>query len=87
MTSRPFLSLAVLAVCLPPFLGTELRCQASPPDGAAADHSKPVQVFLLLGQSNMLGFGRVGPADQPGCLEHLVKEQGKYPHLVDADGN
>ena len=29
------------------------------PDGKPADMSKPVQVYILLGQSNMLGFGTV----------------------------
>ena len=28
------------------------------PDGKEADMSKPVQVYILLGQSNMLGFGK-----------------------------
>ena len=57
------------------------------PDGRPADQTKPVQVFILLGQSNMLGFGRVGPEDQAGTLTHLVKTQGKYPYLVDDEGN
>jgi hypothetical protein len=56
------------------------------PDGKPADHDKPVKVFILLGQSNMLGFGRVGPKDKQGTLTHLVKK-GKYPHLVDEEGN
>ena len=30
------------------------------PDGKSADMSKPVQVYILLGQSNMLGFGKTG---------------------------
>lgn len=55
------------------------------PDGAEADHTQPVQVYILMGQSNMLGFGRIGPADQSGTLENLVS-QGKYPHLVDDSG-
>ena len=57
------------------------------PDGLAAPADKPVKVFILLGQSNMLGFGRIEPQDKNGTLAHLVKEQGKYPHLVDDDGN
>jgi hypothetical protein len=28
------------------------------PDGKEADMSKPVQVYILMGQSNMLGFGK-----------------------------
>ena len=31
--------------------------QLPDPDGKPADLSKPVQVYILLGQSNMLGFG------------------------------
>jgi hypothetical protein len=38
-------------------------------DGKAADHTKKVQVFILLGQSNMLGFGRVGPKETKGSHE------------------
>lgn len=51
-----------------------------------ASHSKPVKVYILLGQSNMLGFGKVASADTPGTLEHLVKKQNKYPFLVDEAG-
>lgn len=57
------------------------------PDGKQANLSKPVKVYIMLGQSNMLGFGRVGPKDVKGSLEFMVKEKGKYPHLVDDDGN
>ena len=48
------------------------------PDGKEADMSKPVQVYILLGQSNMLGFGK------PSALQGIAAE--KYPYLVDADG-
>lgn len=52
--------------------------------GKPADPAKPVQVFLLLGQSNMVGLGKVtGPAVS---LESAVKERGKYKYLVDATG-
>lgn len=47
---------------------------------------RPVQVFVLLGQSNMLGAGKVGPADNDGTLEHAVKAKGKYPYLLDDAG-
>jgi len=49
------------------------------PDGKEADMSKPVQVFILMGQSNMLGFGKT---DQ---LKSLAPDQ--YPYLVDDEGN
>ncbi|MBB09153.1 MAG: sialate O-acetylesterase [Roseibacillus sp.] len=40
--------------------------------------SKPVQVYILLGQSNMLGFGK------PQVLQGIAAE--KYPYLVDDVG-
>lgn len=55
------------------------------PDGKDADMTKPVQVFILLGQSNMVGAGKVSGGD--GSLEHAVKEKKKYPYLVDDAGN
>ena len=60
--------------------------QLPDPDNFPADVEKPVQVFILLGQSNMLGFGRVEPADKNGTLEYLIKTENKYPHLVDDQG-
>jgi alpha-galactosidase len=48
---------------------------------------RPIQVFIMMGQSNMLGFGRVGPEDQKGTLENLVRKEGRYPHLIDDQGN
>ncbi|KAL3913040.1 MAG: hypothetical protein SGILL_006648, partial [Bacillariaceae sp.] len=52
-----------------------------------ASSSKTVKVFILLGQSNMLGMGKVKGADKDGTLEHAVKVEHKYPFLVDANGN
>jgi hypothetical protein len=56
------------------------------PDGKPADHTRKVKVFVLLGQSNMLGFGRVGPKDTKGSLEYMVHEKGKYGFLKDDEG-
>ncbi|MFT5498031.1 MAG: hypothetical protein ACI9TH_003439 [Kiritimatiellia bacterium] len=55
------------------------------PDGKPADMSKPVQVYILLGQSNMLGAGKVAGGE--GSLENAVKTKGTYPYLVDEAGN
>ena len=55
------------------------------PDGKPADLTKPVQVYILLGQSNMLGFGKVAGGD--GSLEHAVNEKELYPYLTDDQGN
>ena len=52
--------------------------------GKPADMTKPVQVFILMGQSNMVGLGKVTGPD--GSLEFAVKEKKKYPYLVDDAG-
>ncbi|PXA04037.1 sialate O-acetylesterase [Coraliomargarita sinensis] len=49
--------------------------------------SKKVKVFIVMGQSNTLEMGKVGPADKEGTLEHAVKNEGLYPFLVDDEGN
>lgn len=49
------------------------------PDGKKADTAKPVKVFILMGQSNMLGFGKVQ------SLKGAVRK-GLYPYLVDEAG-
>ncbi len=54
------------------------------PDGKEADMSKPVQVYILLGQSNMLGFGKITGGE--GSLEQAVKEKKLYPYLIDDAG-
>ncbi|HOD81736.1 MAG: hypothetical protein BWX88_03410 [Planctomycetes bacterium ADurb.Bin126] len=55
------------------------------PDGKEADMSKPVQVYILMGQSNMVGAGRI-TGDKDGTLENAVKTKKKYPYLVDDAG-
>jgi len=51
------------------------------PDGKGADMSKPVQVYILMGQSNMLGFGK------PAGLADACKSKGLYPYLIDDAGD
>lgn len=54
------------------------------PDGKDADMSRPVQVFILLGQSNMVGLGKIKGGE--GSLENAVKTKKLYPYLVDDAG-
>jgi len=66
--------------------------QSPKPDGKPADMTKPVQVFILLGQSNMLGMGKIAEgkgkqAGAEGTLENAVKVKKKYSYLVDDAGN
>ena len=51
---------------------------------APAATDQPVQVFILLGQSNMVGLGKIAGGD--GSLEFAVRQKKRYPHLIDADG-
>ena len=81
--ASPFAFAAILLLMMPA-AGAE---QFSVPDGRPADMSKPVQVYILLGQSNMLGFGKVEGPDKPGTLEHATKKKKLYPYLVDENGN
>ena len=56
------------------------------PDGKPADMSKPVQVYILMGQSNMLNFGKV-KGDKDGTLENAVRNKNLYPYLKDDENN
>jgi len=60
--TRSFLLLAAAAMALLalPAFAAEVPDQLPDPDGKPADMSKPVQVFILMGQSNMRGFGKIG---------------------------
>lgn len=82
--NRPKSTLFVLTVLLTS-LSSPLAAQLPDPDGRPADMSKPVQVYILMGQSNMLEMGKVRGGE--GSLEHAVKEKGLYPNLIDEDGD
>ncbi len=88
---RKQLNIVLLGAMTMTLMGVMAFAQVPDPlpraDGKAADETKPVKVYVMLGQSNMLGFGRVGPKEVKGSLEYLVKEEGKYPYLIDDDGN
>ncbi|VEU40161.1 unnamed protein product [Pseudo-nitzschia multistriata] len=45
---------------------------------------KTTRVFVLLGQSNMVGMGTVQGADTEGTLQHAVQQKKLYRYLVDA---
>jgi len=57
----------------------ELPDELPDPDGEEANMTKPVQVYILMGQSNMIGFGK------PSKLQGIAAE--KYPYLVDDVGD
>jgi hypothetical protein len=61
-------------------MGTGAVTAADKPGSKPADMTKPVKVFILMGQSNMVGMGNVAK------LEEAVKQKKKYPYLVDEAG-
>ncbi|MFN7769617.1 MAG: sialate O-acetylesterase, partial [Planctomycetaceae bacterium] len=75
---------ATLSLAPLPLVAQESPQAIPPHNGQPADMTRPVQVFLLLGQSNMVGLGKV----QGGAisLEHAVREKRKYQYLVDETG-
>ncbi|MFT4547516.1 MAG: hypothetical protein ACI9MB_001463 [Verrucomicrobiales bacterium] len=64
----------------------ELPDELPDPDSEEADMSKPVQVYILMGQSNMLGAGRVSGGNE-GALENACKNKKLYPYLIDDAGD
>lgn len=62
----------------------DTKREVSRPDGKTPDAKKKLKVFILMGQSNMVGMGRI--AGKEGSLEYAVKEKKKYPYLVDDKG-
>ncbi len=66
---------------------TDPKHQLPRPDDKSPDTSKPVKVFILMGQSNMVGMGELGQETNNGTLAFLTKKQGRYPCLSDDAGN
>lgn len=78
--------LGVTSLCPAARINIDPTQQLPDPDGKPAALGKPVKVFILLGQSNMLGFGKLTPEDKDGTLTHAVQTKQKYAHLVDDQG-
>lgn len=86
MKTMTYGTLFLTAACLTaPLRGAEAPPSLPDPDGKPADMGKPVQVYILMGQSNMVGAGKIN-GDKEGNLTQAVKEKGKYPYLVDEQG-
>ncbi len=57
----------------------------APEPGDTGSSDKPVKVYILSGQSNMVGFGtRNGTS--PGTLQTMVLRENKFPNLHDGTG-
>ncbi|NNC87705.1 MAG: hypothetical protein HKN82_04505 [Akkermansiaceae bacterium] len=55
------------------------------PDASTGDPGQPVKVYIMSGQSNMVGFGRVAGTGL-GTLETMTLQENKFPNLVDGTG-
>ncbi len=55
------------------------------PDDKPGLAGKPIKVFILMGQSNMVGMGDLGPETAKGTLKYLTTTDKKYPWLVDGE--
>jgi hypothetical protein len=94
MNARALLSATITFITAASFAGVSFAQEkpaAAPPeikrpDDKPADHTKKVKVFILMGQSNMVGMGDINPADKPGTLTTLTKTEKKYPFLLDEAG-
>ena len=79
-------ALVFLAAALPGSAATAPRPPLARPDDKAPDQTRKVKVFILMGQSNMVGMGDINPDTKPGTLTTLTKTEKKYPFLVDDEG-
>jgi len=65
----------------------EIPKELPDPDATPPDKTKPVKVYILSGQSNMVGMADIEKTDRSGTLNYIVKTDGKFQHLVDDKGN
>lgn len=78
--------MAVLIACLAFNVSAkDVPAQLPDPDGKPPDVKKALKVYILSGQSNMVGMGKI-VGDKPGTMETLVKKDKKFGHLVDDEG-
>jgi hypothetical protein len=56
------------------------KVEAGKEVGKAPDMSKPVKVFIIMGQSNAVGMGKID------SLQNAVQNKKLYPYLVDDEG-
>jgi hypothetical protein len=53
------------------------------PDSTPPATNKPVKVYILSGQSNMVGQGEISPLGTAGTLETITRNENKFPNLRD----
>lgn len=78
-------SFLTVAMCMGFSAAASAETNLPDPDGKPADMTKPVKVFIVMGQSNTLEMGKVA-GDADGALEKAVKGENLYGFLTDAEG-
>jgi len=78
---NPLFNQTVLGLAALGLLANPLAAQSK-----EADVSKPVKVFIIMGQSNTLEMGKVAGADKDDTLEGAIKKDKMYPFMVDEAG-
>lgn len=85
MQRRNLFALALTVAILGSVHAEESPKDLPKPDDNPGAAGKPVKVFILMGQSNMVGMGDIGPEATKGTLTYLTRTEKKYPFLVDGD--
>ena len=83
---RNFITTILAAALIPLTALAQPQPALTRPDGKPADQTKKVKVFILMGQSNMVGMGDIEPEGTNGTLTTLVKKEKRYPFLLDDAG-
>lgn len=78
--------LAAFAIGVSTASVVEVKADLPKTDGKPADMSKPVKVFIMLGQSNMVGMGAISRGSAHP-LDKAVKEKKMYQFLLDESGD
>jgi alpha-galactosidase len=85
MFSRWIYAVTLVMMTMLPALAQDSSMPLSKPDDKPGAAGKPIRVFILMGQSNMVGMGDIGPETAKGTLKYLTKTGKKYPWLIDGD--
>lgn len=56
------------------------------PDNTPPATDKPVKVYILTGQSNMVGQGNLDPLGTPGTLSTITRNEHKFSNLLNGAG-
>ena len=76
-TVRPLAALFTVLLVLPAM--GQVPDPLPDPDGKPADSTKPVKVFILMGQSNMVGMGDISGGGSRWGEEFLEPVVSVYP--------